>query len=231
NLRGHFHNFGYHHLGLFVFEFELGTLLNSAGLKTEDLLKARTHEDREQHHRALMTWWDKQTKRDRVFAKWTRFKHPQLGPVEVGGLVRKYLAGPTLTDLRRIAKGTYKFTLEHAGRHPRVLIEDLKAERVGPDVYRIRARVANRGEFPTHITNKGRNLRRLRPVRVEFHPADGVRLLSQTGHYDLGHLGGVTDGRALEWFVAAEGNGDSLCELHVQGGTGGNVSAAVAKPQ
>ena len=231
NLRGHFHNFGYHHLGLFVFEFELGTLLNSAGLKTEDLLKARTHEDHEQHHRVLMTWWDKQKRRDRVFAEWTRFEHPQLGPVEVGGLVRKYLGGPTLTDLRRIAKGTYKFTLEHARRHPRVLIEDLRAERVGPDVYRIRVRVANRGEFPTHITNKGRTLRRLRPVRVEFHPADGVSLLSQTGHYDLGHFGGVTDGRALEWFVAAEGNSDPLCELQVQGGTGGNVSAAVVKPQ
>lgn len=53
----------------------------------------------------------------------------------------------------------------------------------------------------------------------------------QTGHYDLGHLGGVIDGRALEWFVAAEGNSDPLCKLQVQGGTGGNVSAAVAKPQ
>jgi hypothetical protein len=231
NLRGHFHNFGYHHLGLFVFEFELGMLLNSAGFKTEELHKARRDEDREKHQRALLKWWDKQRKKEPLFANWTRFQHPQLGPVEIGGLVRKYLAGPTMSDLRRIARGTYRFTVEHASRHPRVVIEDLAAEWVGGGVWRIRARVANRGQFPTHVTNKGRSLRRLKPVRVEFRPAEGVRLLSQRGHHDLGHLEGVTEGRPLEWFVAVEGGTDTLCRLLVQGGTGGNTSATVAKPR
>ncbi|MFQ6041677.1 MAG: M14 family metallopeptidase, partial [Candidatus Poribacteria bacterium] len=47
NLRGHFHNFGYHHLGLFVFEFELGILKNSAGIKTEEILAAKKPEEEE----------------------------------------------------------------------------------------------------------------------------------------------------------------------------------------
>jgi hypothetical protein len=230
NLHGHFHNFGYHHLGLFVFEFELGTLANSAGLTTEKLHKARNHRDHEAHQRKLMKWWDTRKKRDPIFVPWTRFAHPQLGAVEVGGLVRKYLGSPTLPDLKRIAEGTYKFTLEHAAHHPRVVIEDLDATRVGEGVYRVRARVANRGQFPTNVTEKGRSLRRLRPVRVEFHPAPGVKLLSRTGHHDLGHLGGVTDGRSLEWFVAVEGEGPALCDLRVWGGTGGNVSATVGRP-
>jgi hypothetical protein len=77
------------------------------------------------------------------------------------------------------------------------------------------------------VSNHGRSLRRLKPVRVEFEPAEGVTLLSRTGHQSLGHLAGLTDGRALEWFVAAEEPGDTLCELRILGGTGGNTVASV----
>jgi hypothetical protein len=165
-----------------------------------------------------------------VFRKWTACEHPQLGRVEIGGLLKKYMAGPTLSDLKRIAAGTYEFTLEHAVRHPRVVIEEPQAEAVGGDVYRIRARVANRGEFPTHISNKGRSLRRLKGVRVEFVPAEGVELLSRTGHHSLGHLAGIADGRELEWFVSAPPDARTLCELRVTGGTGGNVTVRIARP-
>ena len=230
NLRGHFHNFGYQHLGLFVFEFELGMLLNSAGIKTKDIFAVKNEEEYEGLSRRMMKWWDKQKKRAPIFSDWTAFEHPQFGPVEIGGLLRKYMAGPTLSDLRKISHGTYKFTLEHVRRHPRVVVEEVCAERVGSEVYRVRARVANRGEFPTHVSNRGRNLRRLKGVRVEFQPADGVKLLSQTGHHSLGHLAGITDGRDLEWFVAVEKDTDLLCELRVLGWTGGNVSATIAKP-
>ena len=44
-------------------------------------------------------------------------------------------------------------------------------------------------------------------------------------------IAGVTDGRELEWFVSAPGKGKTLCELRVFGGTGGNATAAVAKPK
>ena len=141
-----------------------------------------------------------------------------------------HLAGPTFDDLKRIARGTYKFTLAHANRHPRVVIEGPQAEAVGGGVYRIRVRVANRGEFPTHVSNKGRELRRLKGVRVDFVPAKGVELLSRVGHHSLGHLAGVTDGRQLEWFVSAPGKCRTLCELRVSGGTGGNAAASIAKP-
>ena len=232
NLRGHFHNFGYHHLGLYVFEFELGMILNSAGLKTKDDIFAVTCEaEYEALFRKMMKWWDGLKKRDPIFQPWRKFDHPQLGQVEIGGLLKKYLAGPTLKDLRRIARGTYRFTLEHAARHPRVTVEDVRVDRVGDKVYRIRARVANRGEFPTHVTNKGRGLRRLKPVRVEFAPAEGVELLSRAGHQSLGHMAGVSDGRELEWFVSAPGRGKTLCELKVFAGTGGNVSATVSRPR
>ena len=230
NLRGHFHNFGYHHLGLFVFEFELGMIHNSAGMTTDEIFAVSDEKEYEALTRRMLAWWDKQTSPDPVFAPWRPVDHPQLGPVEVGGLLRKHLAGPTLPDLKRISKGTYAFTLEHASRHPRVAVEDAVAEEVGAGVYRIRARIANRGQFPTHVTNKGRNLRCLRPVRVQFEPAPGVCLLSRVGHQTLGHLGGISDGRELEWFVAAGADATSLCSLTVLGGTGGDSQIEIGRP-
>jgi len=231
NLRGHFHNFGYHHLGLYVFEYELGILMNSAGISTEKILKTKIEEECEALNRLMMKWWDKQKKRDQVFMPWKPFKHPQLGKIEIGGLLVRHIAGRTLPDLMRVSKGTYEFTLEHASRHPCIRIEEVSVDSVGVDGYRIRARVANRGHFPTHVSNKGRNLRRLRPVRLEFCPAKGVKLLSLAGHHDLGHLEGLTGSRKLEWFVTAPGKGRELCELYVFGGTGGNASARIGKPK
>ena len=133
----------------------------------------------------------------------------------------------TLSDLAEVVKRTYRFTLEHAQKHPSVVLEDVSVDTVGGPVYRVRARVANRGEFPTHVSNKGRTLRRLRPVRVEFHAARGVELLSAEGHTEVGHLAGVTGSRTLEWFVSAPKPGKGLCEIRVLGGTGGNASVKV----
>ena len=230
NLRGHFHNFGYHHLGLFVFEFELGIMKNSAGIPTKEQFAVQTDEDREAEMRKLMAWWDTQEKREPIYQPWTPFHHPQLGEVEVGGFLLRHIAGPTLQDLSEICKGTYQFTLEHARKHPQVTLEEVEVESVGGPVFRIRCRVANRGEFPTHISNKGKSLRRLRPVRVEFHPAANVVLLSAQGHRSLGHLVGPTGSRVLEWFVRALEEAEELCEIRILGGTGGNVAYRVHTP-
>ncbi|MDP6116919.1 MAG: M14 family metallopeptidase [Planctomycetota bacterium] len=227
NLRGHFHNFGYHHLGLFVFEFELGQIWDSAGISTDIRFATETEEEQEQHLRKVMKWWDRQKRREPLFEPWKRFKHPQLGQVEVGGFIFPHQINPTLKALSKISRDTYKFTLEHAEMHPQVVLEEVAAEKVGDDVWRIRARVANRGELPTHVTNKGRGLRRLRPVKVEFRPAEGVELLSNIGHKSVGHLGGVTGSRDLEWFVGAGGKVKALCEIRVLGGTGGNCVVEV----
>lgn len=227
NLYGHFHNFGYYHLGLFVFEFELGTIKDSAGITTEEQFAVKSEEESEAQMRKVMRWWGRLKKKPKFFSPWKRFRHPQFGEVEIGGFHFQHLANPTLEDLRSISKGTFRFTIEHAQKHPRVCLEEVQTDSVGGRVYRVRARIANRGELPTNVTNKGKSLRRLRPVRVEFKPAKGVELLSSSGHADLGHLAGVTGSRELEWFVSASPGRKALCELKVYGGTGGNASNTV----
>jgi hypothetical protein len=233
-LHGHFHDFGYHHLGLYVFEFELGIMLNSAGVSTEEIFEARTHLEHEALERRLYAWWDQQDPQEPLYRPWTPFNHPQLGPVEIGGAILPHYSNPALSDLRRIAQGTYRFTLAHAAKHPRVVIEDLSVATIGvagsSTVYRVRARFANRGALPTFVTNKGKGLRRLQPVRVEFRPAKGAELLSAYGHAELGHLRGPTGSRLLEWFISCPQEATELCEIHVHGGTGGSARQTVSRP-
>jgi hypothetical protein len=223
NLRGHFHNFGYHHLGLFVFEFELGNLLNSAGISTEEIFATQNQTEYEEQARTLFRWLGGQPAEVRAlaFRDWEAWDHPQLGRVELGGWLNRQRCNPTLADLSRIARGTYEFTLEHASWCPKIVVEDLSVDAMGGAVYRVRARIANRGRLPTHVSNKGRGLRRLRPVSVEFLPATGIRLLSLAGHRQLGHLGGVSGSSLQEWFVQGANSEGNLCELRIQGGTGG----------
>jgi len=230
NLRGHFHNFGYHHLGLFVFEFELGTLVNSAGIPTEEVFAIEDDQAYEGLMRRVLKWWDEQEERDEIFKPWAPFAHPQLGDVEIGGMLGRHMAGPTLPELKEISANTYKFTLEHASHHPWVVLEDIDLYNIEGSVYRIRVRVANRGQFPTHISNKGKGLKRLEPVQVEFRPGAGVELLSQEGHRQVGHLPPLTGSRVLEWFVRVQGAGETLCELKARGGAGGVAAAVVLRP-
>ena len=178
----------------------------------------------------MLSWWDGRKRKDPLFVPWKPFEHPQLGPVEIGGVQFLYLANRTLPDLAEVSKGTYRFTLDHANKHPKVRLEDLAVETVGDGVYRIRVRVANRGELPTHVTNRGKQLRRVRSVRVLFREGRGVRLLSAEGHRDLGHLAGVTGGQLLEWFISASDRTRRLCEIAVLGGTGGNSTLTVERP-
>jgi hypothetical protein len=98
------------------------------------------------------------------------------------------------------------------------------------EVLRIRTRVANRGALPTNVSARGTSLRRMPPVRVSFHPASAVELLSSTGHHELGHLPAVTGSRTLEWFVTAPDEQRELCEIRVDAGAGGRAMVTVPGP-
>jgi len=172
-----------------------------------------------------MRWWDKNGRKPQIFVPWRKFNHPQLGPVEIGGRVLRDWAGMTLPDLRKRSAATYRFTLHHAGLHPHVALEETCVTRIGEDLWRIRARIANRGAFSTHVTARGAKLRRLPSVRVEFAPDKRVELLSMTGHQDIGHLAAQTGQRTLEWFV--RGPKGACCRIGVRGGAGGNSSAEI----
>ena len=231
--RGHALGFAYHQLGVPGFEVELGTIVNAAGVSPHEWRERAQDPDQvDAVYRRLLRWWDESGRRHRVFEPWRRFDHPQLGPVEIGGLLFTAIDNPLVAALEPMVDGAYRFTRSFAERHPHVRAESVEAAGVGGGVYRIRARIANRGRLPTNVTNLGRGLPRIRPVRVSLQPAGGVELLSARGHLYLGHLRALTGSRIVEWFVraAAVPAGAEIAVIRVLGGTGGDSHAPVRRP-
>lgn len=230
--RGHALGFAYYQLGIPGFEVELGTIVNAAGVSPREWHERSGDPDEvDAMYRQLLRWWDAGGRRHRVFEPWRRFDHPQLGPVELGGLLYTAIDNPLVPALEPMVAGAYRFTRSFVERHPRVQAESVEVTGVGGDAYRIRARIANRGRLPTNVTNLGRGLPRMQPVRASLTPADGVELLSARGHLELGHLRALTGSRVVEWFVrAAVPAGTELAVIRVLGGAGGDSRVQVRRP-
>jgi hypothetical protein len=199
-LKGHSADWGYQHLGLFHFEVEQGNVYNAAGVKTEDFFAAGSEGRHEFLHDAIR-YHDRHPEQE-MFVDWHEVDHPQLGPVEIGGWKKYWMINPSFETLQQwIAPGSARFIMEYAARRPRLEFSELTVDGVADDLFRVRARVMNTGVFPTNITQRGLQLRALRPIAAELVLPEGVELLSETRHFSLGHLGPNAASAQLEWFI------------------------------
>jgi len=94
--------------------------------------------------------WNDEMLEGRAFRKWKRFRHPQLGDIELGGWVQMAPRIPPGWMLKDVCHRNARFVLYHADMMPQVTITDLRVFRVGEgDLYRVEAVVENRGRMPT----------------------------------------------------------------------------------
>ncbi len=203
SLKGHSADWGYQHLGLFHFEIEQGNVYNAAGVPTEEIFAAEA-EKRHEFMVDAMRYHEEHPEYE-MFIDWHEFEHPQLGKVEIGGWKKYWMINPAFKELReRIAPGAAQFIAEYAAQHPHLAISDLEADAVGDGIYRVRARVMNRGALPTNISERGKVLRALKPVTVELVAGEDVEVLSRGRHRSISHLAPHQRTEELEWFVHAE---------------------------
>jgi len=153
---------------------------------------------------------------------WSPFEHPQLGPVEVGGMVYIWTyRNPPPALLEQVCRDNVAFNLKHAAAAPRVRVDEATAEHLGADLYRVRATVANHGYLPTNLTDVAIKRQVAKPVRVALE-LDGAELVMNPGEVDLGHLAGRNERefpwspwgptwspttRVVEWLVRSKGPG------------------------
>jgi hypothetical protein len=132
------------------------------------------------------------------FRPWRRFDHPQLGEVEVGGMVYIWTyRNPPPALLEGLCHDNVLFNLEHAAAAPRVRVERVTAERLAAGLYRVRAVVGNHGYLPTNLTDVAveRNVAKSVTVALELR---GAELVMNPRVVPLGHLAGRNE-RAFPW--------------------------------
>ncbi len=101
----------------------------------------------------------------RGFVEWKVFQHPSLGEVEIGGPVPFTDNTPQPEEIEELLSAQVPWTLELAGKLPRVSLAEVKVENLGSGVSKIEAVVRNEGEIPYPIAMGARNGRIL-PVIV-----------------------------------------------------------------
>ncbi len=184
----------YDHMGVLGFTVEIWDLARAAGARgyaehgVSHLMTLTMEQDREDL-RKILAFVDQEEITDGFFP-WQSFQHPDLGPVEIGGLNPKFLVqNPPPRFLPRECERVSAF-LERLGLAlPRLKLGSVTAQAVAPGTYRVLAEVINQGYLPTSSTEKGRQL----GVPALTAHLDGAELIEGASPKELGHLDGYGD--------------------------------------
>lgn len=189
-LRGDITEWAYHQRGTLAYVIELWDLFAQLGiprkkpfvdhysqLERKDFL-ALAKLDREQNH-------------GRIFKRWRKVSHPQLGEVEVGGFDgRVGIWNPPYEKLAETCATQSAAFLRVAALVPQLTLDVVNKEKVGNSHTRVEIRVANRGYLGTCGLPSARKLPLSEPLRVTT-SCTGVTLVAPSESIvEIGHLDG-----------------------------------------
>jgi hypothetical protein len=190
-LKGDMTDYAYHQRGCIGYVVELWDLFRQIGVEPKkpfvDVYSRLDRRDFESLAR-----WDREENKGRVFRKWRKVQHPQLGEVEVGGLdLRVGISNPPYEKLDEVCAQQSAAFLRVAALLPRVAVEVVKQDVLGPNLTRIELRVVNRGYLGTYGLSSAKKLAFVEPLRATFECSGGLQVGSPLEKViELGHLDG-----------------------------------------
>ncbi|MBI3960645.1 MAG: carboxypeptidase, partial [Chloroflexi bacterium] len=160
---------------------------------------------------------------------WYPYAHPQLGPLELGGLNGMYTwRNPPHALMGEEAEKNTPYTLALADMLPRLTLHELSATPLGDGRYRLRLVVENSGFLSTQTSGQGQKRNAARPVRVELSLPEGAALVTGKARTELGHLQGRSNKLAVTALRASSPTDNrAWSEWVVQGKTGDEIGVTV----
>lgn len=212
----------YEEMGIICFSTELWDLERTAGVPKVGYYNLYPRDD--ETTRKVFNWVVENVG-DHGFREWEPFDHPQLGPVEVGGMVYIWsYRNPPGHLLEEICHNNVMFNLRHAAAAPRVLIDEVSVEPLGADLHKVTAVVSNHGYLPTNLSDVAVENGVARPVVVSLE-CDGAELAMNPADVALGNLAGRNERKyaysnwgqqwspvtkKVEWLVKSQASGGSV---------------------
>ncbi len=146
------------------------------------------------------------------FVPWKPFDHPQLGNVEIGGLVHKFSRqNPPPEFLEKELELKLPWYLYLAELAPRVEIKEAKVHPLGDDYAVIEATVENQGFLATNVTEWAIEVALAKPVFAKIDLKDAV-LVESKKKIVLGHIPGnrasgdsSSNTRTIKWIIKKSG--------------------------
>lgn len=212
----------YEEMGIICFSTELWDLERTAGVDKTGYLNLGP---RDADTQKKIFDWVIENVGDHGFRDWEAFDHPQLGPVEIGGMVYIWsYRNPPGKLLEELCRNNTLFNMRHAAAAPRVQVDTLEVESLGGDLYRVRSVISNHGYLPTNLSDVAVQNGVAKPVKVSLH-VEGGELVMNPATANLGNLAGRNErkynwspwgqqwsevSKQVEWLVRAKAKGASV---------------------
>lgn len=190
-LHGDLADFAFHQRGAIGFVCELWDLFKQIGMeRKKPFVDHYTHISRDEMIK--LARWDAEHNHSRVIRPWRAFEHPQLGPVDVGGVdVRVGMVNPPYEMLPGVCAAQTAFFLRVAALAPAISIARKSVRVIDGDAKRVEVTFENRGYLPTYVIGEAKKLPWNEPLHVTVRAENGCMLASETEALrEVGHLDG-----------------------------------------
>ena len=183
-IHGDITDFIYHTRGAIAYACELWDLFARLGIeRRKPFVEHYTRLTRE--NLLALAKFDREKNQKRIFRGWRRFRHPQLGEVEIGGTVSTVgLTNPPYEMLADIAQRQAAMYLRVAAMAPALEMHARHANG------RIEVEVANAGYLPTYVLDSAKKLSLDARVFVEVEPLGDASIDPRDARTEIGHLEG-----------------------------------------
>jgi len=201
--RGTYLDWIYSHRGILSWSTELWSAMVAAGVEKLNFdapPKQKTDKQMEEDMLKVLAWNDEQALDG--FLPWTKFEHPQLGEVEIGGWKHKFMfQNPPEKFLEDVCEKNMRFTNMQAWAMASIKVRKVKAVKVAEGVYRVSCGVVNAGHLNTAGTNLATQIAVCKPVEVTI-SGENVKVAQSKAKLELGHMPGRSEKKA-EWLITA----------------------------
>ncbi|HET9045756.1 MAG TPA: M14 family metallopeptidase [Casimicrobiaceae bacterium] len=208
-LHGDLTDYAYYQRGAIAYVVELWDLFKQAGLeKKKKFVDNYSHLTREDMLKIAA--WDRDKNGGNTIKPWRKFKHPQLGDVEVGGLdSRLGMWNPPLSELPNVCKTQAAHYLRTASLAPSVTVTIDEVVEVSPGLTRVTATVENRGYLPTFVLSSAKALSHNEPLWADVTCTKCELVDPALAHREIGHLDGwgrgLFDGSGALYYAYTRG--------------------------
>ena len=231
-------DWAYEHLGVFSWTTEFWDVIHAATGKRANTDIWHTGPTVEEEL-AITRWSDQYG--EYCFA-WRPFDHPQLGPVEIGGIDWFHVeANPPLALLAAEIRPHAEFAVYQALAAPCLDIVKAESTALGDGLWQIDVGIANTGWLPTQISAKAAKDKLVLAVTAELGLPEGAVIVSGPNRVQLGQLSGRSSYRlnggtrsdgtpdrvSAKWIVRGGAEGIRVVASHPRAGTRERLVVAV----
>ncbi|MCU0286477.1 MAG: hypothetical protein MUF15_08755 [Acidobacteria bacterium] len=138
------------------------------------------------------------------FVPWQKYKHPNLGEVEIGGFIPYISNTPPAGILENQLKAQVPWLFELVKKRAAVHIAGIDAKSLGGGLYRVKVWVENTGYLP-YPTAMGKRNKRILPVVVSLHHKNNFKIIAGKRRSLIDYIPGHGS-KMVQWILQAEGD-------------------------